>query len=64
MNTYLGVSSIENTARTTQSTNTTTMHFGLESTPAQIEVFNEMFGIDGVIIQTQQSIDLLYLPMA
>jgi hypothetical protein len=23
-----------------------------------------MFGIDGVIIQTQQSIDLLYLPMA
>lgn len=37
----------------------------LESTltPTSNRIFEEMFGIDGVIVQTQQSIDVLYLPV-
>lgn len=35
----------------------------LSSSPTQIQAFEEMFGIDGIIVQTQQSIDVLYLPI-
>ncbi len=35
----------------------------LEASPTQLQAFEEMFGIDGIIVQTQQSVDVLYLPV-
>lgn len=61
----MGVTSYQGMAHLfNQSSASTSPRVALAASPVQVEKFNAMFGIDGIIVQTQMSIDLLYLPIA
>lgn len=64
---FLGMSSAAVTAslfaENTNSTRLKPVLQGTQGSPSQLQAFEQMFGIDGIMVQTQQSIDILYLPM-
>lgn len=62
VNIFVGVSGINSLFYAFKSINTTAKNISglLTASPVSQQTFNMVFGIDGIIVQTQQSMDLLF----